>query len=106
MMRAKAAEAMNLDPAKYSDPYPGTQESATITNNSTGLSGGAVAAIAAAVGLPATVLAGLMLLKGGSAPVTSAPGPADSNYTVRFYDRDGNPINVPHISTRPTAPQP
>lgn len=26
--------------------------------------------------------------------------PADSEYEVRFYDADGNPIDVPHISTR------
>ena len=27
-------------------------------------------------------------------------GPIDSEYEVRFYDADGNPIDVPHISTR------
>lgn len=37
-------------------------------------------------------------------PVVTAPvSPgdlADTEYEVRFYDKDGNPIDVPHISTR------
>jgi len=32
-------------------------------------------------------------------PVEHA-SPVDSEYEVRFYDADGNPIDVPHISTR------
>lgn len=27
--------------------------------------------------------------------------PVDSDYMVRFWDKDGNPIDVPHISKRP-----
>jgi hypothetical protein len=27
--------------------------------------------------------------------------PVDSEYDVRFYDKDGQPIDVPHISRRP-----
>lgn len=29
------------------------------------------------------------------------PGPPDSEYEVRFFDADGNPIAVPHVSQRP-----
>ncbi len=35
-----------------------------------------------------------------TAPVTQPAGPADSEYQVLFYDADGNPIKVPHISTK------
>lgn len=36
-------------------------------------------------------------------PTQQTPPPLyDSEYEVRFYDRDGNPIDVPHISQRPT----
>lgn len=35
-------------------------------------------------------------------PAAVAPaGPWDSEYEVRFYDKDGTPIDVPHISKRP-----
>lgn len=36
-----------------------------------------------------------------SPPVSPAASPADSNYVVRFYDKDGNPIDVPNISQKP-----
>jgi hypothetical protein len=35
-----------------------------------------------------------------AATVQPGNGPIDSEYEVRFYDADGNPIDVPHISTR------
>jgi hypothetical protein len=46
-----------------------------------------------------------MLLGGGAlgmhyfASERQAP-PVDSEYEVRFYDKDGNPIHVPHVSRR------
>ena len=38
---------------------------------------------------------------GDKAPPPAATSPADSEYEVRFFDADGNPIAVPHISERP-----
>ena len=35
-----------------------------------------------------------------STPPPPAASPADSEYEVRFFDRDGNPITIPHLSTR------
>ena len=52
----------------------------------------------AAAGVLAGVLAGALLFKGGTAP---QQGPLDSNYKVLFYDAQGNPIPVQHISARP-----
>lgn len=34
----------------------------------------------------------------------AAVAPADSAYEVRFYDADGNPIRVPHLSERQQEP--
>lgn len=34
-------------------------------------------------------------------PPAAVAGPYDSEYSVTFYDKDGNLIEVPHISTRP-----
>lgn len=34
-------------------------------------------------------------------PIPSVPPLSDSEYQVLFYDKDGNLISVPHISTRP-----
>ena len=42
-------------------------------------------------GVLAGVLAGALLFKGGQ-PQT---GPADSNYKVLFFDKDGKPITIP-----------
>jgi len=35
-----------------------------------------------------------------SAPAAAAAAPVDSEYEVRFYDAEGNPISIPHISQR------
>jgi len=32
---------------------------------------------------------------------TQQQGPIDTEYDVLFFDKDGNPITVPHIDTRP-----
>jgi len=32
---------------------------------------------------------------------TSAPASVDSEYEVRFFDQDGNPINVPNVNEMP-----
>lgn len=37
---------------------------------------------------------------------TQPAGPDDSAYTVKFFDRNGNPIDVPHISQRPKEQPP
>lgn len=67
-------------------------------NKSTGIgAAGLIAAVAAAT-LGPTILAGAILLK-GDRPAGQA-SPADSNYKVLFYDKDGNPIQVPHISAK------
>lgn len=45
-------------------------------------------------------------LRGQPSPAPAPPafeGPLDSEYEVRFFDADGNPINVPHISQRPNS---
>jgi len=34
------------------------------------------------------------------------PGPPDSDYEVRFFDAEGNPIHVPHISEKPIQQTP
>lgn len=36
------------------------------------------------------------------APPTSRSAPIDSEYDVRFYDKDGNLIEVPHVLRRDT----
>ena len=68
----------------------------------TGIGTAGALGIAAAAGLPATAAAaflGYMLMR--EKPAADVKPPADSAYTVRFYDADGKPIDVPHISTRP-----
>jgi hypothetical protein len=81
-------------------------------NITTGMSGKAVAAIAAACGLgPVGAIVAMGLLNAADSPdpatpvvqpppAVVAPDPADSEYDVRFYDADGNLIDVPHISNR------
>lgn len=78
----------------------------------TGLSGKAVAAIAAACGLgPVGAIVAMGLLNSSDSPAEPAPepkqppaevapAPADTEYDVRFYDADGNLIPVPHINSR------
>lgn len=36
-----------------------------------------------------------------TAPPAQPAGPVDSEYQIRFFDKDGNLIEVPHISQRP-----
>lgn len=79
-------------------------------NVTTGMSGKAVALIAAAAGLgPAAALFALLPALMGDrnekpaapekpVPVVGSADPADSEYEIRFYDSDGNLINVPQKS--------
>jgi len=49
------------------------------------------------------VLGGIGLVSHFSGQNDAPPqqqAPVDSDYDVRFYDADGNPIHVPHISER------
>uniref|UniRef100_A0A6M3KW04 Uncharacterized protein n=1 Tax=viral metagenome TaxID=1070528 RepID=A0A6M3KW04_9ZZZZ len=53
------------------------------------------------------VIAAALLGGGGLAayalrdpPLVQQQAPLDSEYEVRFFDADGNPISVPHISER------
>lgn len=72
-------------------------------NKSSGITAAGAMGIAAAAGIPSALVAILLLLKGGGQPASPPPypGPADSAYTVRFYDKDGKLIDVPHISQKP-----
>lgn len=78
-------------------------EEEMIQANKIGLGGASVAAIAAGAGL--LPIAGFLLASYLNKPTPATPTQppaADSEYEVRFFDADGNPIKVPHISTRPT----
>ncbi len=47
----------------------------------------------------AIVLGGAMLLKPGAEVSPTTPStPADSEYEVRFFDAEGNPLAIPHRS--------
>lgn len=37
------------------------------------------------------------------AATTQGAAPVDSEYEVRFFDADGNPVSVPHVSARPVG---
>ena len=83
-------------------------EMGDINANRIGIGAVGVAAIAAAVGIPPVALAAFLLWsqmddKGDPSPIPEPPAVVvpDTEYEVRFYDRDGNPIVVPHINTRP-----
>lgn len=77
-----------------------------ITNTKVGIGTAGVIGIATAAGLPGVLLAGYLLFK-DARPEPTAPQPSpevsvpDTEYDVLFYDKDGNPIQVPHISTKP-----
>lgn len=50
------------------------------------------------------VVGGLYLLRDeppAVSPPPAATSPVNSEYDVLFYDADGNPIAVPHVSSRP-----
>ena len=71
-------------------------------NKSTGIGNAGLIGAVAAAGLGPALLGLAMLLKGGSAPApVTSPGPADSAYKVLFFDKDGKPISVPHITDKP-----
>ena len=83
-----------------------------ITNTKSGISTAGAVGIASAIGVPSVVSSAIMgyaLLNKSDPPEPAPPAPipvvapvnpADSAYDVLFYDKDGNPINVPHISQR------
>lgn len=74
-----------------------------IVQNKTGIGTAGAVGIAAAAGIPSALTAGALALSlmGGSGEAPQPPPPtsvSDSEYTVRFFDKDGNLIEVPHIS--------
>ena len=76
-----------------------------IQANKSGIGTAGALGIAAVAGIPPTLLAAWALMQGrGEAPAAPAPAAAvsvsDSEYEVRFFDADGKPIPVPHISQR------
>lgn len=77
------------------------QIKSTTNNTGIGAMGAVGIALAAAVpGLGALAVVAPLLLKQLDQPtklppVVTQPGPVDSDYVVRFYDADGNPIEVP-----------
>lgn len=67
-------------------------------NKSTGIGNVGLIGAVAAAGLGPAILGLALLFKGGSAaPPAAAPGPADANYSIRFYDRNGKLIDVPNV---------
>lgn len=72
-----------------------------ITNQSGMPYGLALAGILAAATIPAAAVWYASQQKQPSPPAPATmPALADSEYDVRFYDKDGNLIEVPHISKR------
>ena len=78
-------------------------EEEMIQANRIGVGGGTVAAIAVCAGLLpiAGMLLGTYLNRPAPAQPPTATVPKDSEYDVRFYDKNGNEIEVPHISKQP-----
>jgi hypothetical protein len=79
-----------------------------IVQNKTGIGTAGAVGIAAAAGIPSALTAGALALSlmGGGSEAPQAPEPpaiSDSEYQVLFYDKDGNPIVVPHISQKDAA---
>jgi hypothetical protein len=80
-----------------------------IVQNKTGIGTAGAIGIAAAAGIPSALTAGALALSlmGGSGEAPQSPEPpaiSDSEYQVLFYDKDGNPIVVPHISQKDAKP--
>lgn len=80
----------------------------TSTHTKTGIGTWGVVGIALSAALPALIgacVACYVLMKhpAPSGPQSQAPPftVPDSEYDVLFYDKDGNQISVPHISTKP-----
>lgn len=81
-----------------------------ITNNTqSGIGTAGTVGLVAAAGLPGLALAAASIFGGSSTPTPpatppaqppAAVSPADSSYDVLFYDKDGNQIDVPHVSQR------
>lgn len=69
-----------------------------ITANRTGIGTAGAVGIAAACGIPGLVTALALMFggKGEQSPVVPS-SPADSEYDVRFYDKDGNLIPVERL---------
>lgn len=78
-------------------PVAGPNEGTTMLKKALPLLGGLAAGLLPTAGF---FLARYLDKPTSVAPPPSAASPADSEYEVLFFDRDGNPITVPHISTR------
>jgi len=75
------------------------------TTTKTGIGALGAVGIAAAAGLPTAALCAAILFGlGRAAPAALPAAPAaavpDTEYDVRFYDKDGKLIEVPHISRK------
>jgi len=79
-----------------------------IEANKTGLSTGGALGVAAAAGIPSVVAAAILgyVLMNKESPATQQPAATapleDRDYEIRFFDKDGNLINVPRF-TPPAA---
>ena len=85
-----------------------TDDDMNITQTKVGIGTAGALGIAAAAGLPSMAAVGGMawaLLRDKGEPTPPPTTPAvdvgDSEYEVLFFDKDGNQISVPHISTKP-----
>lgn len=85
------------------------EDEMNIINTKTGIGTWGAMGIAAAAGLPGLAAAGVLafaLLKDRDDAPPASMDVGDSEYEVLFYDRDGNPISIPHISTKASEEQP
>ena len=89
---AKRREKLYMKAVHKSLDLP--EEMGDINANRTGIGALGAVLIALAAGLGPTVLGAYMLLR-EMKPASSSPAPADSEYDVRFFDKDGNPITIP-----------
>lgn len=79
------------------------EDDVKVDNSRIGIGAWGAMGIATAAGLPglaaAAILGWAMLHKGEVGPEAAAPtmtaSPTDSEYEVRFFDHNGNPIDVP-----------
>ena len=76
------------------------EEDVNVNNSRVGL-GWKELAVIAATGLGGTWMYQQQQQQTPPALPTQQAEPIDSSYEVLFFDAEGNPIKVPHISTRP-----
>lgn len=100
-----AQDKLHLRAAHKALDIPEDPMSVNVTKSGIGALG--AIGIAAAAGLPGLAAVGLALgvfdrlAPQPPAAVPAAVSPVDSDYVVRFYDKDGKLIDVPHVSEKP-----